>query len=348
MDERLLTIIAALGSDHCMKKVVLVALWSVLVLCVCCRSGSRILWKYKTGSAVYSSPSIAGDLLVIGSTDLYGLDLQTGEEVWKQNLGGRIISKPLVMKDSMYVGAGTYLYALDSKRANTRWRFKTDGDVEYNPCTDGTAIYFGNGKGQFYRVTTDGKKIWEFATTDAFTSHCAVYKDLVIAGSWDQNFYAWNRNTGDVVWKYNTGLIHYGAPEILGDTLYFATHADFYKMDAATGKVLRKRKTNYLNDLIIINNHLWTNEKGLSKRDLDGNVLASVVFKPFPHFRPVFGDGQFVVSGMGNSLFGVSPELKLLWKHKEKGTFWSPGVIHNNVYYTGNRNSYVYALRLAR
>jgi outer membrane protein assembly factor BamB len=287
-------------------------------------------------------------LLVIGSTDLYGLDLQTGKEVWKHDLGGRIISKPLVMKDTMYVGAGVYLYALDSKSGATRWRFKTDGNVEYNPCTDGSAVYFGNGKGQFYRLNADGKEVWKFTTRDAFTSHCAIYKDLVIAGGWDHNFYGWNRNTGDVVWKHDSGVIHYGGPEILGDSLYFATHTDFYKMDAATGKVLVKKKTSYLNDLIIVNNFLWTNEIGLSKRDLDGNVLASVKFKPWQHFRPAFGDGIFVVSGTGNSLYGISPDLKLLWKHSEKGTFWSPGVIHNNVYYTGNRNSYVYALSLAR
>lgn len=340
-----------LSSHHCMKKVALIALigvWSTLLLSVSCRSGPRILWKYKTGGKVYSSPSISGNLLVIGSSDLYGLDLQTGKEIWKHNLGGRIISKPLVMKDTMYVGAGTYLYALDSQRGTTRWRIKTDGDVEYDPCTDGSAIYFGNGKGQFYRVNADGKKVWQFTTRDAFTSSCAIYNDLVIAGSWDHNIYAWNRNTGNVVWTHNSGVIHYGAPEILGDKLYIATHNDFYKMDAATGKVFLKRKTLYLNHLIIVNNHIWTNEKGLSKRDLDGNVLASVDFKPFSHFRPVFGDGMFVVSGVGNSLFGISPDLKLLWKHKEEGTFWSPGVIQNKVYYTGNRNSYVYALSLAR
>jgi outer membrane protein assembly factor BamB len=313
-----------------------------------CGSSPRLLWKFKTGSAVYSSPSIAGNLVVIGSMDLflYALDTQSGKNVWKKNLGGKIISKPFVKSNILYVGGGNDFYAIDSANGQIQWRFRTDGLVEYNPCSEGEALYFGNGLGHFYRINFDGKKVWEYSTSDAFTAHCVIYNNLVIAGGWDRYFYGFDRATGKVVWKYYTGLIHYGGPDLLEDTLYFATHNDLYKMEASTGKVLRKVKTEYLNDVVIDHNFLWTNENGLSKRDLDGNVLGTAIFRPFPHYRPVVGNGLFVVSTADNSVYGISPDLKILWKYKEKGPFWSPGVIHNNVYYTGNRNSYVYALRL--
>jgi outer membrane protein assembly factor BamB len=169
---------------------------------------------------------------------------------------------------------------------------------------------------------------------------------LVFTSSWDNNFYALNKNTGAMVWKVSSGILNFAGPEVVGDAVYFASHDKIYCIDANTGKLRSTIQTTYLNHVVYANNHLWTNEKGLTKRSLDGKPLGSVEFNSSPDFRPFFYKDIFILGADGSELLGVSQDLKILWKVSGGEAFWSPGVVKNNVYYTGNRDNKVYAIQL--
>ena len=125
----------------------------------------------------------------------------------------------------------------------------------------------------------------------------------------------------------------------------FATHQQMTRLDAATGKVLGQVATGYLDEITVWNGFLWTADGGLNKRSMDGTVIHSVVFRTTPQVKPVSTGKYFVLAG-GNILYGVSPELKVLWKLKVDDDFWRTGVVADNAYYIGNRNFSVYAVRL--
>jgi outer membrane protein assembly factor BamB len=330
-----------------LKKYILIIL--LILPGLSCTRTPPILWTTTTDGPVYGSPAYADGLVFIGSQDkhLYALNHRDGSISWKVNLGSKVIATPVLRDGSLYIGNGNGgFYSLNPKTGKTNWSFKTEGLIHYEACTDETGLYFGNDGGQFFKVNYQGNILWTFKTTNKFGGDCKFYKDFVVTSSWDENFYALNRNDGTVAWKVSSGILNFGGPEVVGDTVYFASHKEIYQIEAPTGKLLSVIKTPYLVYVVYKDGHLWSNETGLSKRKLNGEIVKSIKFTASTAFKPVAGNGFFILGGDLSSLYGVSKDLKILWKLKQSEAFWSHGVIHNNVYYTGNRNNNVYAIKL--
>jgi outer membrane protein assembly factor BamB len=323
---------------------------SFLFLFAGCGANPKILWTTDTGGPIYGSPASDRGLIFIGSQDqnFYALNEKDGSISWKRDLKSRIVSTPLVRNGSVYIGSSDgNFYNLDPATGTTRWTFKSGGLIHYETCTDDSGLYFGNYTGDFYKIDYSGNIVWHFKTTNKFGGHCVLYKDLVLTSSWDKNFYAFNKSTGAVVWKVSSGILNFAGPAVAGDTAYFASHDKIYRIQASTGKV-QTTKTTYLTNIVQAKGFLWTNEKGLTKRSLDGKVLGTVEFNSFTDFRPLFHNSFFVLAGGTSTLYAVSEDLKILWTVKRGEAFWAPGIVKNNVYYTGNRDNKVYAIQLPK
>jgi eukaryotic-like serine/threonine-protein kinase len=314
-----------------------------------CGDKPDLLWSFKTGAPIYHSPAVAGDKVIVGSNDhnVYALDTQSGNLIWKRDLGERILMTPLVEGNSVYVGSVSgYFYHLNSKDGAVRWRFKTDGKLEFDPCMDSEGIYFGSHDGNFYKINRQGQKLWALKTSNTFTSSCTFHKDLIITTAWDTNVYVLRRNSGEVVWKHSTKQYNYGNGVVVGDSVFYGTHDAFYRFDVATGKVLFQKKADYHSHVLGLQNFIFTEENGLTKRSLDGQVLKNLRFVPSPEFAPVVVKNYIVTANAKDTLYGISTELEILWKFRAKNSFWSAGALQDGIYYIGNRDTYVYALRL--
>jgi eukaryotic-like serine/threonine-protein kinase len=76
----------------------------------------KLSWKFETGGAVRSGPSIGGKVVYVGSEDgcLYAIDVATGKEKWKFATGAKIThSSPWVGNGVVYIGSyDGFVYAL--------------------------------------------------------------------------------------------------------------------------------------------------------------------------------------------------------------------------------------------
>jgi uncharacterized membrane protein len=65
-----------------------------------------LLWKYKTGDGIRSSPAVSGGIVYIGSKDqyVYALNADTGKLKWKYKTGDEIQSSPAVSGGIVYIG----------------------------------------------------------------------------------------------------------------------------------------------------------------------------------------------------------------------------------------------------
>src|SRR5439155_19998275 len=81
----------------------------IFLLLIGCKASPKVLWKFQTGAPIYGSPSLWHESLIIGSNDhfLYSLDVSTGAVRWKRNMGERILSKPLIQDNVIYVGTAS-------------------------------------------------------------------------------------------------------------------------------------------------------------------------------------------------------------------------------------------------
>ena len=320
------------------------------LLLVGCNRSPSVLWHFKTGAGISRPPSISGEKLIVGSEDyfLYALNLSNGNVLWKTYLGERVLVTPLVEGNRIYTGsaAGDF-FGIDANNGKILWKFHTGGMLEYNPCSDEQGIYFGSYDGKLYKINRQGQLIWAFSTTMYMTSSCAFYKDLVITSSWDYNVYGIRRDNGTVVWKFNTGEYSYGTPIVVGNSGYYVSHDHFYGFHPDTGKLFYQDKIIYAAHVMAYRNELFTPENGLTKRSLDGKVIRNLSFTPYSVFCPAIAGSYVVMADTDNNLVGATPDtLEIKWKFHAKDLFACPGVERKGIYYIGNTDGNVYALRL--
>src|SRR4051812_47198457 len=97
-------------------------------------SGPKLLWTYDKAGSAYSGPAIVGNALYSLGADkedfAFALDTETGNEIWRVNVGSRF-KQP---------------YG-DGPRCT--------------PTVDGDRLYFIRGSGDLHCLSTkDGKEIW--------------------------------------------------------------------------------------------------------------------------------------------------------------------------------------------
>jgi outer membrane protein assembly factor BamB len=68
---------------------------------------SKVLWTYKTGAGVSSSPAVANGRVYIGSLDfqIYCLEALSGSKIWNYTTGNVVHSSPAVDDGMVYVGS---------------------------------------------------------------------------------------------------------------------------------------------------------------------------------------------------------------------------------------------------
>ena len=170
-----------------------------------------LLWKFETGSSVYSSPAIGADgTIYIGSRDkkLYALDGATGTKKWEFKTGGDVDSSPAIGPDgTVYFGSDdNKTYALDSD-GSLKWEFISGGPVWASPAigTKGT-VYIGSRDKKFYALDgVTGAKKWEFETGAGIDCSPAIgFDGTVYFGSDDNTIYALDGVTGAKKWEFET------------------------------------------------------------------------------------------------------------------------------------------------
>lgn len=128
-----------------------------------------IVWAYRVGNEITSSPAIANGVVYVGSKDgyLYAIDELSGALMWRYYTGGQIhMCSPVVGSDgTVYIGGGSgRLQAVDGTTGLRKWSFQTGSQIMSSPALspDGSRIYAGSCDGYLYAINTaDGSKVWQ-------------------------------------------------------------------------------------------------------------------------------------------------------------------------------------------
>lgn len=106
-----------------------------------------VVWRFRTGKPVISSPCLAENIVYIGSADasVYAIEMKTGRQVWKYATEGQVNSSPAVANGILYVGSvDGSIYSLDAKTGGLRWRVRTNGPVISSPIANEDVVYIGS------------------------------------------------------------------------------------------------------------------------------------------------------------------------------------------------------------
>jgi outer membrane protein assembly factor BamB len=228
------------------------------------------LWASGQYGAITGSAVAANGRVYFGSLDknIYCVDANSGAKIWQFTTGYRVASTPTIVGGVLYTGSDDgSVYALDANTGAQLWRTSTGGKTEVfwisawqlrsSPIVDGGQLFVGALDGKLYCLsTTNGNVLWSSfagnATYPIGGTPC-VTSDAVYIAAGDSFFYAFNRNTGALLWKNQvqptSGFdIRAQTSTPVFDRGYLWLPTDTHtvsRIDAATGEIKTQLYLNY-------------------------------------------------------------------------------------------------------
>jgi outer membrane protein assembly factor BamB len=201
-----------------------------------------------------SWPTFQYDYQRTGAADNTGP--KTNNLVWKWYSGMRterayaISLIPAVVDGKVYVGTEENRFvALDEFTGDLIWEFQTVGPVRTIPTVADGKVFFGDcglPDCYFYALDADsGALVWKYGPVDQEEMSVGIWDlgivvqdGLVIFGA--EDIYALNENTGELVWRHDTGLndLTLGTSSIDNTLLVSSLDANIYAFNLKTGDQL--------------------------------------------------------------------------------------------------------------
>ncbi|MFO7741488.1 MAG: PQQ-binding-like beta-propeller repeat protein [Anaerolineae bacterium] len=163
------------------------------------------LWRFEGASGNYVEGGTLGNgLFVIGNGDgnVYALEEESGSLQWTFKTGHHVWATPLVVSDTVYVGAmDRHLYALDLDTGEVIWQFERKGAFASTPALKDGTLYIGAFDDVLYAIDAEtGSERWHVEGEDWFWGSPAVYEDTVFAVDVKGRVCALNAASGEARW----------------------------------------------------------------------------------------------------------------------------------------------------
>jgi outer membrane protein assembly factor BamB len=213
------------------------------------------MWRFPTGSFVYSSPAVSDGLVFVASydTNVYAIDEYSGQQKWSFYTGSVMFSSPAVANGVVYVGSrnGGIMYALNEQTGSEIWGrgylnyfiaaspVVADGKVFYSSWC--SASCFQNG--QFVALdAATGAVVWANATLPSapLSSSPAVDSGRVFFGLDDGSVTALNETNGKAIWRVVPGVVATirNAPAVANGRVYVGSANRFFALNEITGATI--------------------------------------------------------------------------------------------------------------
>lgn len=307
---------------------------------------SGIVWEFKTGYPLVTSPVVSGPYVYFGSDKFYCLNADTGKPVWEFNTYG-IIQSPAEVRDGyVYFQCGG-LYCLDAATGKTVWEFWTDTWGDLKPVISDERIYTII-KGKAYCLdASKGQKLWD-AAVNTTSSAPAAADDYVYIGS-EGRLFALDAGTGKNMWVSPIGekdeRLHLQA--LHGKVYAGSFGTKFYCVDGASGKMLWTYTAEPMTGFFSLSGdkaYLCADKIYCLNADTGKPVWESAPASPVIG-RPVISDNFMYIKSLGGRLNCIDLKTgEQKWDIKAPG----PGVIARGYLYTGSLDSKVYCRRLPK
>jgi outer membrane protein assembly factor BamB len=317
---------------------------------------NTLLWKFKTGSGIESSPTVSDGVVYVGSYDtyIYAINAGTGKEIWKFKTGDSIVSTPAVSAGVVYVGSRDgNIYAIDAGNGEKIWKFETGSSVDSSPAVCDDVVYAGSDDEYVYAIDArTGKEIWRFKTGDMVTSSPAVSSGVVFIGSAEGNdgiVYAIDARTGKEIWRFETGSDVDSSPAVSSGVVYVGSwDGNIYAINDKTGKKIWAFYENGVeNGPAVYEGVIYAggNYKTVTAINASsggeiwkfniGDVVSS----------PAVSDSVVYVGSMDGNVYAIDAKTgKEIWKFEIGDFVPSSPTISDSVVYVGSWDGNVYAI----
>lgn len=222
--------------------------------------------------------------------------------LWKRNLNSHLTAVPAWDNERMYCATGNEMItALSLADGRTQWSYKIEGILIFGSAVelDGDSLFAGTSRGNVYRFSRNGRKLWRVSFDGGIFSSPFVSGDTVFVPVQDGNLYRVNRMNGQVSGKINTGKIIGSSRIVRGSRLYLA---------------------NYHGEVLCYNHELDTIEW---RYRTGGNVIIATLLD----------EGSLYVINAGGTVYSLTLEGGLRWRTDLGRNVKAEPVIHGGSIY---------------
>ncbi len=181
-------------------------------------NSGELKWKFKTGNVIHASPAYADGVLFVGSWDsyFYAVEAATGKEKWRFHGGEDPLihnqvgfqSSAAVVDGVVYVGCrDANLYALEAATGKEKWKFNNAMSwVISSPAVAQGKVFFATSDSALYHVVeaATGKSVVKQEDKAYMFSSPTIAGDVVLIGVLNGSLAARDRNSGELLWEFQT------------------------------------------------------------------------------------------------------------------------------------------------
>ena len=274
------------------------------------KENAEPVWTFETGAADWtrslpdddepgydtmgSAPVISGEQVFIGSPNghIYAVEKTTGEENWRFQTGGPVLSTQAVENGILYAGSNDHhLYAIDAESGKLKWKFDTGQVVISSPAVQNGLVITGSRSADLFALNAEtGEPVWTYFYWFSWVESSGVfYDDLFYIGSSDnQLLKAFDPADGQLIWSFDTGGSPWAKPALTDETVFTGVFGNAnYFIDHRGGFVAVDRQTG---------NEKWR----FVMDELPGTHIYGVVSSP------VIANGKVMFGGLDGVVYGFS------------------------------------------
>ncbi len=319
-------------------------------------AATELLWRFACEDEVRSSPHVRDNMLYIGSydTNLYALDVRSGEFRWKRATLGGISSSPVSWTDLVVVGSEDgQVYGLDARKGTTKWTFRTDRAVRSSPRIEDRIVYVGSDDQHVYAIDgVNGRQLWKYRAWNPVRSSCGLGQGFVVIGSSDGHIYSLDAFNGGLRWKHRTQQGVISSPAISdGLVVVGSMDGSVYGLDGEGGWPVWRFKTgHYVNaSPTVVGTRVFVG-------GVDGNFYALEAKTGKLQWKYESGtqitssarvvEGKVYFGGVDGAVYCLDAASGTqLWKYQTEGPVVSSPAVANGVVFVGSMDHHVYALK---
>ncbi len=156
-------------------------------------SDGSLLWKFKTGSAVYAGLTLYDSTLIVASRDssVYLLNARSGELKRKISVGNKVMATPSCADGVLYIPdlAGS-VSAFRLENGEQRWKFSAKGVINTTPVITPKAVLVVSSDKFLYALSpNDGTILWKLEFPARIKTTPLIWKGKIIIMSEDKYVY---------------------------------------------------------------------------------------------------------------------------------------------------------------
>ncbi len=175
----------------------------------------KLEWSLQEGSDIGTGISCVKNLAVFATTtgDIVAVNSKTGKKIWQYHTAGKIYSTPAISGNKVVCASTDQnIYCLDLKSGRLMWMFPTVKPIVASPAIGNSKVYIGSSEGVFRCIDLKtGNLVWTYDSIKNFVE-CKplLLRKSVCFGSWGNEFYSLDKNSGKLLWKrvkYNNRML---------------------------------------------------------------------------------------------------------------------------------------------